>query len=88
MSELDECVSGSSSPAQEVEIQVLLDSVTGYLRSLPEETRNIFICRYYFADSIKEIAGYNGYSQSKIKSLLHRTRIGLRKHLEQDGFFV
>ena len=38
-------------------------------------------------DSIREVAGYYGMSESKVKSMLYRTRIGLKKYLEQEGFF-
>ena len=42
--------------------------------------------RYYYLDPIRDIAGYYGMSQSKVKSLLYRARQGLKKHLEQEGF--
>lgn len=48
---------------------------------------DVFIGRYFFSDSIREVAGYYGMSESKAKSMLYRTRIGLKKYLEQEGFF-
>lgn len=88
LSELEECVSGESLPEEQVELQILADSISAYLRTLPEKKRNIFICRYYFLDSIKDIAEYQGASESNIKSILHRIRVGLKNYLEKEGFLV
>lgn len=88
LSELAECVSNEETPEQEVELQILADAISTYLRTLSKETRNIFVCRYYFMDSIREIAVYSGNSESKIKSVLYRTRIGLKNYLEKEGFIL
>ena len=69
-----------------MELHVLADAISTYLRTLSKETRNIFVCRYYFMDSIREISAYSGNSESKIKSMLYRTRIGLKNYLEREGF--
>ena len=58
------------------------------LRLQSEEARNAFIGRYYFLDSLKEVAAYCGMSESKCKSLLYRTRVGLKEYLEKEGFSV
>ena len=39
-------------------------------------------------DSLQEVAAYYGFSISKVKSMLHRTRIGLKAYLEEEGFEV
>ncbi len=57
------------------------------LQNYRGETRDVFIGRYFFSDSVREVAGYYGMSESKAKSMLYRTRIGLKKYLEQEGFF-
>jgi RNA polymerase sigma-70 factor (ECF subfamily) len=54
----------------------------------PEEARNLFVGRYYFLDSLKDVARYCGMSESKAKSILFRTRCSLKTHLEQEGFVV
>lgn len=86
--ELEECVTDGKTPEQELELQILADTISSYLYSLSEESRNVFICRYFFMDSIREIAGYQNASESKIKSMLHRARIGLKKYLEKEGFVL
>ena len=67
--------------------RILAKAIQDYLAELPGETRDVFIGRYFFSDSIREVAGYYGMSESKAKSMLYRTRIGLKKYLEQEGFF-
>jgi RNA polymerase sigma-70 factor (ECF subfamily) len=88
LSELEECVSNGDVTEQSVDVHLLAESISRFLRTLSPEAGNIFVGRYYFMDSIQEIAGYYGMSQAKVKSMLHRTRIALKNHLEQEGFEV
>lgn len=59
-----------------------------FLAVLPKESRQIFLRRYWYAESIAEIAQYFGVSQSKVKTSLHRTREKLRAYLEREGIAV
>lgn len=56
-----------------------------FLKSLPETQRRIFLCRYWYMDSISDIANFYGFSDSKVTSMLHRTRKKLRAVLEAEG---
>jgi len=69
-----------------VELQLLADSIAAWLRTLPEQSCNIFLQRYYYLDSVQDIADYCGVTKSKIEGMLHRIRKGLRTHLEKEGF--
>lgn len=86
LSELEDCVSGGDTTQQALDLSLLAEAIGAYLRQLPAQARNTFVGRYYYADSIKEICAYYGMSESKVKSMLHRTRQGLRAYLEQEGF--
>lgn len=86
LSELEECVSDGDATSRSVELQLLAEAINTFLHSLPPEARNTFVGRYFYMDSIKEIAGYYSMSESKTKSMLHRTRIKLKTYLEQEGF--
>ena len=86
LDELAECVDGGEEPHETAELRLLAQAVSAFLCELSRETRNAFLWRYYFMDSIKEIAQRLGSSESQVKSMLHRTRIGLRAHLEKEGF--
>ena len=86
LSELDECVPDKLSAEAEFEEKELSESINRFLSSLPKESRDIFICRYFYSDSIKEIASFFGTGESKIKSTLFRSRKALKEHLLKEGF--
>ena len=64
------------------------DAVNSFLRKLPDNTRIIFVRRYWFMSSINEIASDLGLSQSSVKVTLMRTRDLLREHLKKEGINV
>lgn len=88
LDELQDCVSGSESPEESLEAQVLAEALSKYLRTLSQEKRDVFVWRYYFCDPIKDICTRCGQSESKIKSMLHRMRGELRDYLKKEGFSV
>lgn len=59
-----------------------------FLAVTPKESRMIFLRRYWYAESISEIAKHFGISQSKVKVSLYRTRVKLREFLEKEGISV
>ena len=61
-------------------------AITEFVKGLPEKNRRVFLGRYYFLDSVQEVAGYCGMTQANVKTILHRTRLALREYLEQEGF--
>lgn len=85
LDELAECVAGGLSPAQQADLRLLGQTVSTYLRNLPQRTRTVFVRRYFYLDPTRQIAAGCGMSEQAVKSLLHRTRIGLRDHLTQEG---
>ena len=88
LQELGDCVSAGNTTEEIVNVKLLADCIGMYLRLLPEEARNAFIGRYYYLDSLKEVAAYCGMTESKCKTLLYRTRVGLKEYLEKEGFAV
>jgi len=88
LDELGDCVSGGNTTEEIVNVKLLADTIGIYLRLQSEQARTAFLCRYYFLDSLKEVAAHCGISESKAKSLLYRTRVGLREYLEKEGFSV
>lgn len=86
LEELGDCVSGGNTTEEIVNLRLLTDAIGIFLRLQGEEARTVFLGRYYFLDSVREIAGYCGMTESKVKSLLHRTRLALRDYLEKEGF--
>jgi len=88
LSELGDCVSGGNTTEELVNVKLLADTIGIFLRLQSEDVRTVFLGRYYFLDSVREIAAYCGMSESKVKSLLHRTRLSLKAYLEKEGFCV
>lgn len=88
LSELSDCISTTPQPDDELETKLLSEKISDFLRKTKPEARNVFIGRYYYFDSVRDIARYCKISESKVKTLLHRTRAELRKHLEKEGFFI
>jgi len=86
LSELEDSFPGGNTVESEADAQMLDKAIVRFLRGLPEEARNAFIARYYFFDSLKEVAAYCGMNQAKLKSLLYRTRQSLRAYLIKEGF--
>ena len=69
-----------------MESQELGELLNALLGTLNEETRKIFMRRYWYADSIGEIAQRYHLSESKVKTQLFRTRNALRVFLEKEGY--
>lgn len=57
-----------------------------FLATLPEMERNVFLCRYWYLDSIQTISERAGFTHSKVTSMLHRTRGKLWKKLSEEGY--
>ena len=56
-----------------------------FLESLSYDNRVIFLRRYWYLDTVAEIAGRYGMTESKVKTSLHRTRTRLHSFLEKEG---
>ena len=62
--------------------------VSDFLRTQKPDQRNVFIRKYWFFDSIEEIAERYHFSQTKVKSMLFHTREKLKKHLKKEGIRI
>ena len=63
-------------------------ALSAFLRNLAEEKRLVFMRRYWFADSVSDIAKRYHISESKVKTMLFRTRKELRTYLEREGIWL
>lgn len=86
LTELDDCIATDDTTVQQVDMQLLSQAINNYLRSIPQQSRDLFICRYFYADSIRDAAAYCGISEAKAKTMLYRLRQGLKKHLIKEGY--
>jgi RNA polymerase sigma-70 factor (ECF subfamily) len=84
--EMEECIPAKGGVQEESDADLLSETISAYLDTLDDDPRNIFVRRYWFFESVSEISRRYGFSESKVKSALHRTREGLRKYLEKEGY--
>lgn len=86
LEEIGDLVSGK----EEVDEKILADElgkiINRWMSGLPQEKRIIFTGRYYYTDSIKEIAEYTGQTQASVKVILHRLRQNLKQVLAKEGY--
>lgn len=68
--------------------KLLGETIDAYLQTVSYEARTAFVQRYYFNDTVREIAERQGASESKVKSMLFRTRQGLKEYLEKEGYEI
>lgn len=79
-------VAGSSSTEDEVDLSLLSGHINSFLGSLPSDNRVAFVRRYFYVDSLSDIANALSMSESGVKSLLFRLRQKLKDHLEKEGY--
>lgn len=85
LEELSDVVGGEDA-ADAADAHALAEAIGAWLRTRPQRERRTFVARYYYAESLRDIARREGMTQSAAKSLLHRVRQGLRQYLEKEGF--
>jgi len=85
LEELSQYLSDGATPDTAMETAELTQIINAFLRKLPKEERQVFVCRYWYLDPIGDIAKRFGYTQSKVKSMLARTRMKLRNTLNKEG---
>ena len=72
---------------QEYLLNELSRLLSVYLRSLPERSAFIFICRYYCSDRVSDIAAMLHISERTVFRELSEIREGLKQFLEKEGYF-
>ena len=82
--EMEACIPDERQDAQ-MDRQELRQTLERFLDSLSKENRLIFLRRYLYADTVAQIAARYGFSESKVKTQLHRTRTKLYTYLTEEG---
>lgn len=62
--------------------------ISDFLRMEKPDARNVFIRKYWFFDTVSEIADRYSFSESKVKSMLYHTRNRLRDYLNREGVYL
>ncbi len=85
LDELAECLPAGQSVERTLETQELARALDRFLGTLPAAERDVFVCRYWFVAPVREIGRRFGFGESKVKSMLARTRKKLLHYWEQEG---
>ena len=88
LEELGDCFSDGTTPERILDARLLDEAINRFVCALAEDAQKVFVGRYYFFDSLKDIAAYTGMKESKVKNLLYRTRQRLKMYLIKEGFDV
>ena len=88
MEEIEACIADRKTVEAEIEAKELARIIESFLGTLTVENRVIFMCRYWFSDSCKDIAGFMGLSEKNISVRLTRIREKMRKYLMEREVFL
>jgi RNA polymerase sigma-70 factor (ECF subfamily) len=83
--ELLELIPDGSDLAEEYDIRRLGLIIDTFLRKIKKDDRQIFVRRYWYGDPLADICRNFGFSETKVKSSLHRTREKLAAELKKEG---
>lgn len=78
-------------PSEDADIDdeyAMRQAINGFLCKLDGRTRVIFMRRYWYSMSVREIAELMGMTESNVGVILHRTRAKFKEHLTKEGIFV
>jgi RNA polymerase sigma-70 factor (ECF subfamily) len=87
ISELDHCVSSDFDLHRAYEERELSRLVNRFLLSLKEDDRRMFLCRYFANMEYRQIAKKYGFTQSRAKMSVKRSREKLRQLLISEGYY-
>jgi len=86
--ELEECIPANNSAETQVILRELGREIDRFLRTLPQKDYCIFLRRYWYMDTTRQIAQRYHMTDGGVKVSLHRTRKKLKTHLDQEGYHI
>ena len=88
LDEMEECIPSGMNIETELEAKELGAAINRFLRGLSKEDRFLFVRRYWYADSVRELAAMTNGSPNRISVRLFRLREKLRNTLTKEGLLV
>ena len=85
---LGDCIPSGQRIDESIEAAALAELVNAFLETLPQTERRVFLRRYWYFDSIRDIASRFGFSEGKVKMMLKRARDKLRAQLEKEDVWI
>lgn len=88
LDELSDCIPAADTVENQLALSELSQAIDSFLEGLDKESRVMFVRRYWFSDSIADIAALFACSPNKVAVRLHRLREKLRKKLIKEGIAI
>ena len=88
LDELDECITCSPSPEEEYRIKELGETLNAYIQTLSDREQFIFVCRYFYSDSIAIIAKMLCISERTVTRELKEIRENMKVYFEKEGYRI
>ena len=88
LSELEHCVPSGQSTEEAVDSILLGEYISKWLESLSADDRALFLRRYWFGESLRELSREVGTGEGHLAQKLYRLRLQLKKALEKEGVVV
>ena len=85
LSELEDCLASEGDAETELEARELAKAINRFLAGLSREDRQLFVCRYYLAEPVKDIAARLNVKSGRVSLRLFRIREKLKNYLEREG---
>ena len=88
LDELEECLQTKETVENEIAVAELAETINQFLSTLSKENRMMFVRRYWFSDSVADIAEMFEMSSRNVSLRLLRVRKGLKKYLKKEGMWI
>lgn len=88
LEEIEDCIADSKTVEDEMEVKELARTIEKFLETMSQENRVIFMRRYWFSDSHKDIAELVGLSEKNVSVRLSRIRQKMKQYLMEREVFV
>lgn len=88
LDELSEVIGNGADPAEHLEAEELSELINNFLAALPEDKRVLFMKRYWYLESIRDIAIDQAMTESGVKTALFRIRQQLKEELTKEGIEI
>ena len=88
LDEVSEMLPDASTMPESADDIALREAINSFLRSLDADTRIIFVRRYWYNSTVKDIAADYSLPVGTVKSTLSRTRKRFREYLQKEGIYI
>ena len=88
LDEMQEMIPDESADPQSADEVALREAINSFLRSLDANARIIFVRRYWYNSTVKDIAADYSLPVGTVKSTLSRTRKRFREYLQKEGIYI